>query len=188
MADPDVPDDACIIHWMRSGDDRGPRWLLQRHAGRVLDHLRRRFPSFDEQQRHDVLVDALLVVRDTFDPARGTLGGWLVFLAHQQAINRLRGIRSLGVQVPLDDTALAVVDLPPDARAEQDDQLAGVRSALDQLSPLERRVIDADLEAGMAANARVLARQFGTSERSIYAARTRARRKLSQRLGKILGE
>jgi RNA polymerase sigma-70 factor (ECF subfamily) len=172
-------DDATIVRLLESGHEQGVVLLLERHGGRVASYLRRRFPSLTDDQLHDALVDAVLALRESYDPSRSHLGSWLLLLAHQKAVNRLRRRRRPQASDELD----RVVDhrQGPESRLEEQQQWEQLQEALAGLSSLERAVIEADLAGGQPANAEVLARQLKTTARSVYAARTRARQKLLQR-------
>ncbi len=172
-------DDSRLVQLIKEGDDLAVGLVLQLHAGRVQGYLRRRFPSFDDQDLHDVMVDSVLRLVRTFDPERGALGPWLLLLAHQAAVDLLRsGVAhrstvALGAEHDVIDGSLG-----PDIQLLQSERLQEVRQALNGLSRLERAVIEADLDAGETADAKTLARQYETTEGSIYAARQRARKKL----------
>ncbi len=154
--------------------------LLRRHGGKVAGHLRRRFPGLSEEERYDVLVDALLLFTRLYDANRGPAGPFLLLLAHHRAIDFLRtepqrrpASASWLEEVPS-------VDGPPERRLEQRERVEEIREAIGHLSKMERLVVEADVEAGGAVNARRLARQLETTERAIYAARARAREKLAR--------
>ncbi|HHK41419.1 MAG TPA: sigma-70 family RNA polymerase sigma factor [Planctomycetaceae bacterium] len=154
--------------------------LLRRHGGKVAGHLRRRFPGLSEEERYDVLVDALLLFTRLYDANRGPAGPFLLLLAHHRAIDFLRtepqrrpGSASWLEEVPS-------VDGPPERRLEQRERVEEIHEAIGRLSKMERLVVEADVEAGGAVNARRLARQLETTERAIYAARARAREKLAR--------
>jgi len=145
--------------------------------------LHRRFPSLDAAEIHDILVDAILRLMETFDPLRGSPAGWLVFLAHRAAIDKLRSPRtSLEPREPLADQPAANGLPTPLEGLIYQERLAEIRAALCSLSDLERAIIEADLDAGEPADAARLAARLGTTTGSIYAARRRARKKLLQRL------
>jgi RNA polymerase sigma factor (sigma-70 family) len=132
----------------------------------------------------DVLADAMLVLAGTFDPSRGSLAAWFLFLAHQQAVAVIRSRRTRrearqldGVPEPADPAPHGVDQLLAEER------LAHVREALAVLSDLERSVIEADLGAQRVVAAEQLAVQLNTTAGSVYSARRRARRKLLKRCG-----
>ena len=163
------------------------RWeaLLRAHGGKVQGYLRRRFPSFDEEARYDLLVDALIAFQRTYDASRGAEGPWLLLLAHQRAVQRLRSQqREMACwSITSDDVASIKKDrsVPPVESAEVVEQ---VWRAVDRLAPMERVVIEADLEASdgggdAKADARALAGKLGCSVRAVYSARARAREKLA---------
>jgi RNA polymerase sigma factor (sigma-70 family) len=79
--------------------------------------------------------------RDTFDPARGTLSGWLAAIARRRTVDRLR---SLERQRRLDDAAARVdAETRPDIEGTVDEVVARM-TVLDELSRLpeaQRRVL-----------------------------------------------
>ncbi len=177
-AEPPETTDAEILRLLQADQDRGVLLLLERHGGRVAGYLKGRFRSLDEHELHDVLVDALLALPNTYDAARGSLGPWLLLLAHQQAVLRTRRRkRDSG------GNGTEAVDRGPgpEETAQSRERLERLQQALDQLAPLEKAVMQADLEAGEAAPAEQLAERFNTTTRSVYNARTRARKKLLDR-------
>jgi RNA polymerase sigma factor (sigma-70 family) len=182
-------DDSQLVQLIREGDDLAVRLVLQLHGGRIQGYLRKRFPSFDDQHVHDVLVDAVLRLVATFDPDRGAVGPWLLLLAHRAAVDLLRGGAAQWSTVTLDHQFDVAEGGPsPESQLIDDEQQQLVRQSLQELSRLERAVIEADLDAGTTADAGQLARQHDTSEGSIYAARRRARTKLWKRLKQSLIE
>ncbi len=185
MCQLDDPDDRFLVRLICTGDQQAVALLLQHHGGPVRAHLRRRFPSLRDSEIHDVLVDAVLKLLDTFDPERGRPGGWLLFLANRIAIDVLRKGASRGVmEVPVGDWEFADPTSSPLENLMDHERLDAVHDALDALSPLERGVIQADLDACGTACATRLAECFDTTEGSIYAARRRARLRLLEILGR----
>ena len=178
--------DLQIVQRMRQGDPQGFAQLLERYGVRVAAYLRKTFPTFDEHDVQDALADAVLKVATSFDSGRGSLPAWLLFLARQQAVARLRSaaskpiVESLGEgderasrqRTPLDDLVGA-------------ERWAQVEEVISSLSVLEQAVVDADLNEGGAASAEELAGRLRTTPGSVYAARRRARRKLLARCGWI---
>lgn len=176
-------DDETIAEWVRSGDAKGLACLLGKYGGRVHAYLKRRFPSFDEDALQDVFADALLAVERTFDPAKGQIGAWLMFLAYQRGVDYLRSHRGWDRETPVgDDWEFLDQRADPTVALATQEDWKQVRQALSRLSSLERAVIEADLECGGRAEASVLATRLKTTERSIYSARTRARGKLTRLL------
>lgn len=174
------PEDAHLVRLICQDDPEAAGVLLHRCGGRVHGHLRRRFPSLDDSDIHDILVDALLRLLETFDPQRGSPGPWLLFLAHRAAVDRIRAssARQKTVRFAADQEVEDLSGDPVDALlwAERREQIA---LAVQALPGLERAVMEADLEAESAAPAAQLAKQLNTTEGSIYTARQRARQKLA---------
>jgi RNA polymerase sigma factor (sigma-70 family) len=181
-----------IARWIRQGESRGFSLLMQHYGGRVAGFLRQRFPSLDDHDVHDALADAMLALADSFDPDRGSLPAWFLFLAQQRAVGRLRTQRSQPLWVSW------TVDLEPaDAGATPLEELATHERLLEMeevirsLSRLEQAVVQADLDEGGAVSAQDLAMRLHTTAGSVYAARQRARRKLLARcpwISQMLGE
>lgn len=183
MQCPRDSEDAALVRLLCESDPQAVELLLQCHGDRVRGYLHRRFPSLDAAETHDILVDAILKLIETFDPQRGSPGGWLVFLAHRAAIDVLRSGRTRGMP----QGNLAEVSSPESSETPLDhlvyqERLQEVRAAFASLSDLERAIIEADLDAGEPACAERLAARFDTTEGSIYSARRRARKKLLARL------
>ena len=154
--------------------------LLRKHGGKVAGHLRRRFPGLSEEERYDVLVDALLLFTRLYDANRGPAGPFLLLLAHHRAIDFLRTEPQRRPASAPWLEEVPSVDGPPERRLEQRERVDEIHEAIRRLSKMERLVVEADIEAGGAVNARRLARQLETTERAIYAARARAREKLAR--------
>ena len=154
--------------------------LLRRHGGKVAGHLRRRFPGLSEEERYDVLVDALLLFTRLYDADRGPAGPFLLLLAHHRAIDFLRSEPQRRPAPALWLEELPSVDALPERRLEERERVDEIRQAIGRLSKMERLVVEADVEAGGPVNARRLARQLETTERAVYAARARAREKLAR--------
>ena len=155
--------------------------LLRQFGGKVSGHLRKRFPGLSNEERYDVLVDALVAFARSYDPQRGPEGPWLLLLAHQRAIDHLRCEPGQRLQLGWNEPdQYRSRELSPPAHIEQDERVSKIHEAIARLAPTERAVIEADLEVGGAANANRLAAQLETSSRAVYAARARAREKLTR--------
>jgi RNA polymerase sigma factor (sigma-70 family) len=192
MDRPSEANEQQIARWIREGEPRGFALLLRHYGGRIAGCLRRRFPSLDDHDVHDVLADAMLALADSFDASRGSLPAWFLFLAHQRAVSRLRTHRSQTLWEswgsdfePADDRATPLEELATRERLLEVDEV--IRS----LSTLEQAVVKTDLDEGHSVSAQDLATRLHTTAGSVYAARQRARRKLLARcpwIGEMLGE
>jgi RNA polymerase sigma factor (sigma-70 family) len=174
--------DGDIVRLFRDGDeDEAARRLLERYGGRVRAALRKRFPSIhDDHILLQAIHDAMRTVLVDYDPSKGaSLGGWLMLIACRRVCDVLRGDRARRHRT----TSLVGDDCcdqrpAPGSHLATEEFRAAVRLAMEQLSGLERAVIEADIDAGKQASADSLAKTLKTTEQSIYAARARARRKL----------
>ena len=174
--------DTELVQLIRDDPQQGFTVLLQQHGGRVHGDLRRRFPSLEPAELQDAVTDAMLRLADTFEVHRGPLSAWLLLLAHQQAVRRLRAQGSAPVGGACGDGLewVAAWD-DPSAGLETVERLQDVYRVVASLPDLERAVLEADLAAGHTAAAGGLARDLDTTEGSIYAARRRGRRKVAAR-------
>lgn len=180
---PTEPGDVELLRTFRHDRNDGIRGLLAQHGGRVRTILRRRYrPLLDENLVDAALYYAAQRALERFDPRRSELGPWFLFVADREAVSLLRGERRHREhRVDWTDFELAERHPSPDEQAADAELADAVREALVRLlTDLERRVIEADLDAAGNASAALLAEAFDTSEQSIYAARGRARAKLMQ--------
>jgi DNA-directed RNA polymerase specialized sigma24 family protein len=184
--------DAELLELWRRGDRaESVRLLWQWYGGRVRAALRRRFPSLrDEHVLSQAMNDAARTLLEIYRPEKGaSLSGWFLFVAARRVCDTLRGERQRTLRsLPL--TAGHYDDrhpTPAGAMASEEFRLQ-VQAALERLSPLERAVIEADIDAGKQAGAAQLARRLDSTEQSIYAARARARRKLQRWLAPVFTE
>lgn len=174
-------DDQALVAGLRRGDDEAVAEVFRRHGGRVKHYLHKRFPSLEEEAIYDVLVDAVIAVRETFDQERGTLGAWILLLAHQRAVRLLRQEARPWPTLAGDLVGGTAATQEPPGWLDQE-RADAVREALQGLSPLERAVMEADLEQEEPCVAEELARRLNVTPQAVYGARARARRKLRQRL------
>ncbi len=172
-----------IARWLRQGEPRGVSHVLEHYGPRVAGYLRRRFPSLDDHGLHDVLADAVLALADSFDADRGSLAAWLLLLAHQRAVSRLRTQRTAPRWESWDDSMVEPASAAITSLEELviQERLTQVDEIIGSLSVLEQAVVRADLDAGRCVPAADLAPRLHTTAGSVYAARQRARRKLVAR-------
>jgi DNA-directed RNA polymerase specialized sigma24 family protein len=184
--------DQQLVESTRRGEPWGYAGTLERYGGRVTGYLRRRFPTLDEHELQDTLSDALLASAESFDAGRGTLPAWFLFLAHQQAVARIRSRRSRPAWESLEaDRAPASGRGTPLDQLVTEERVHEMEHVIQSLSTLEQAVIEADLAEGGAVAAEDLADRLQTTPGSVYAARQRARRKLLARctwIKAMLGE
>jgi RNA polymerase sigma-70 factor (ECF subfamily) len=102
----------------------------------------------DEGEAEDVLQEVLLRIwekADTYDPVLGTPTAWLVRIARNRAIDRVRTRLSQPVAVPSEEVPPLVVvdeglDLSPERAALQGERHQAIAAALRQI-PGEQRVL-----------------------------------------------
>ncbi|HEX5443013.1 MAG TPA: hypothetical protein VFW87_04250 [Pirellulales bacterium] len=184
----DVAVDADLIElWDRGRFDESVRLLLQRYGGGVRAALRRRFPSVrDDHVLLQGMHDAARSLLDAYQPSKGTLVGWFLFVAARRVSDILRGERQHRLRMlPLTGHEWSDHHATPAGELASEEFRLRVEEALGLLSPLERAVIEADIDTGKQACAARLSQELHTSEQSIYAARARARRKLLRRLSPL---
>jgi RNA polymerase sigma-70 factor (ECF subfamily) len=129
-----------LMEGLLAGNDDAVRTLYARYA-RPIFTLGLRIlgsPEAAEELTQDVFLAAWRKAA-SFDPARGRLSTWLMTIAHNLAVDRLR--RETGVRRP---HLVFVDEIPEVAGAEEDEHVlerdAAVR-ALGALSEAERRLL-----------------------------------------------
>jgi len=86
------PDDGVLVRRIAAGDEGAFELAYDRHGGLVFGSLVRFLG--DRETAAEVAQDAFLALwrrASGFDPALGSLPGWLLSIARHRAIDRLRG-------------------------------------------------------------------------------------------------
>lgn len=145
MAKPDQRDgegvDFALMRRMALGDETALSKIYDRYSGHVYSVALRilQDPALAEEILQDVFYKLWLDVAD-FDPQRGSLAGWLVVIARNRAISRLRKRKLLNtgeipdMQVPAPETLASTM--------ENRLMLDQIRSALDELPRPQRQALD----------------------------------------------
>jgi RNA polymerase sigma-70 factor, ECF subfamily len=93
-AQPQPVPDSALIERMRTGDEAALSTLYDRYSAMLFAMLMRILR--DQQAAEEVLQDLFLQLwrnAAQFDPARGSLPAWMMVIARNRAISRLRGRR-----------------------------------------------------------------------------------------------
>jgi RNA polymerase sigma-70 factor (ECF subfamily) len=143
-----VETDLALLDRIARRDAGAVGELYDRHA-RILHGLIWRILR-DTHEAEEVLQDVFVRVwkkGDTYDPVLGTPLAWLVRIARNGAIDRLRARRSRPVTA-VDDEAIAAVRTDeavtpnPERLASASEQGRAVRAALARLAPEQRVLIE----------------------------------------------
>lgn len=137
---PPSTDDASLARRIRSGDRDALGELYDRHASVALAVALRVIG--DREQAEDLVHDAFVIAWQKigrFDPARGSLRGWLLTIVRNRGIDRIRGRRP--------SVEIEAADLPSGPNPTWDEAISRlsadqVRSALDALPPEQRTAIE----------------------------------------------
>jgi RNA polymerase sigma-70 factor (ECF subfamily) len=140
----DEKDWVCLLQSIAAGDQNALHALYQR-TQRIVFTLALRITN-NRQTAEEVTVDVFHDVwrrASTYDPANGTVVGWIMNQARSRAIDRLRFEQRKKRADPHSDTELPLLmeESPEEvvARGERADLL---RHALTTLTPEERRAIE----------------------------------------------
>jgi RNA polymerase sigma factor (sigma-70 family) len=126
--------DAAFVN----GDESALRKAYDRHGKVIYSFCRRSIPAdraMDVTQ--EVFVSAWRA-RDRFDPAKGTLGGWLMGIAKNRLIDNIRSEQRHADR--RDDTE--VVELPASTDVDRVGDQMIVASVLQQLPARSRQVVE----------------------------------------------
>jgi RNA polymerase sigma-70 factor (ECF subfamily) len=133
--------DAALIQKIVQRDESALAALYDRYAS-LLSSLLNRILR-DKQASEEILQDVFFQLwrnAAQFDPARGSLPGWLAVIARNRAISRLRRHNPSEGEELLETTVIVPANLE-NALAQQ--QLLGrVKSALENLSSEQRAAIE----------------------------------------------
>jgi RNA polymerase sigma-70 factor (ECF subfamily) len=139
------PDDRALARRIAAGDEGAFELAYDRHGSLVFGSLVRFLG--DREAAAEVAQDAFLALwrrASSFDPAAGSLPGWLLSIARNRAIDRLRGEArrpSLGSAELLDDLHDDDPWRNPAAIADRRWADSIVRTFVSELPEGERRVM-----------------------------------------------
>jgi RNA polymerase sigma-70 factor (ECF subfamily) len=138
--------DLALLARLARRDSSAVGELYDRHS-RFLFSLILRIVR-DEGEAEDILQEVLLRVwdkADTYDPELGTPTAWLVRIARNRAIDRVRALQSRPVAAPLEGGPPLVVvdealDTSPEQSAVHGEQRQAIAAALGEI-PDEQRIL-----------------------------------------------
>jgi RNA polymerase sigma factor (sigma-70 family) len=125
--------------------DRAALAALYRHTSAKLFGVCLRILK-DAREAEEVLQDVYVAVwhrAGTFDPARGSVIAWLVAIARNRALDRLRAVRHRRSERPLDDAHADLADGQPSAlsRIEEHEAASALHRCLEGLEEPQRGAI-----------------------------------------------
>ena len=140
--------DAALIHKITQRDEAALAALYDRYAGMLSSVLNRILR--DNQAAEEILQDIfyqLWCTGSRFDPARGSLPGWLLVIARNRAISRLRRRNPAAGEEILENTVVMPCDL--ESNAAQQQLLTRVKGALESLPKEQRAAVELAYFEGM---------------------------------------
>lgn len=199
----DHDSDAALVREMMGGSGEAIERLYQRHRDALFDAAWR--ATRDSWIATETVQDSFLALwrkPHLFDPARGSLRGWLLAVARNRAVDRLRASRRNGLALaassfvregaedrsPIDDlissgalVAAASAEPEPEAAAVEREHSSLVSDAVTTLMPAERVVIALAYGDGLSQSE--VAAHLGWPLGTVKTRTRRALRKLRERLG-----
>src|SRR5262249_3475803 len=140
--------DAALIQKITERDEAALAALYDRYAcmlSSVLNRILR-----DAQAAEEILQDVFYQLwcnASRFDPARGSLPGWLLVIARNRAISRLRRHNPAAGEELLENTVVMPFDL--ETAAAQQQLLSRVQGALASLPKEQRAAVELAYFEGM---------------------------------------
>jgi RNA polymerase sigma-70 factor (ECF subfamily) len=183
------PDDRVLVRRIAAGDEGAFELAYDRHGSLVFGSLVRFLG--DREAAAEVAQDAFLSLwrrASSFDPAAGSLPGWLLSIARHRAIDRLRGEArrpSLGSADLLDDLHDDDPWRNPAAIADRRWADSIVRTYVSELSEGERRVLVLAYADGLSQQA--IADRLDMPIGTVKSRTRRALARLRTRLGEVPG-
>jgi len=140
--------DAALVHKITQRDEAALAALYDRYAGMLSSVLNRILR--DTQAAEEILQDIFYQLwcgASRFDPARGSLPGWLLVIARNRAISRLRRHNPAAGEEILENTVVMPFDL--ESSTAQQQLLARVKGALESLPKEQRAAVELAYFEGM---------------------------------------
>ena len=140
--------DAALVQKITQRDEAALAALYDRYAGMLSSVLNRILR--DTQAAEEILQDIFYQLwcgASRFDPARGSLPGWLLVIARNRAISRLRRHNPAAGEEILENTVVMPFDL--ESTTAQQQLLARVKGALESLPKEQRAAVELAYFEGM---------------------------------------
>ena len=140
--------DAALIQKITERDEAALAALYDRYAGMLSSVLNRILR--DTQAAEEILQDIFYQLWRTasrFDPARGSLPGWLLVIARNRAISRLRRHNPASGEEILENTIVMPVNL--ESIVAQQQLIERVKGAMANLPKEQRAAVEFAYFAGL---------------------------------------
>jgi RNA polymerase sigma factor (sigma-70 family) len=193
---PSDEDESLLACKIANGDPDALRIFLRKYGGRVRGWLQKHYGTvLQECELREAYNSAFRKVWHNarkFDSSRGSMGGWFLRIAQREAQTINKRETTFHIRHSTLDPDMVTPDVcSTNDDSEQEDNNADkrvedLRQAIDNLPPVQRSIILADLAADGPADAERLAAKLGTSKNSIYVSRNKAHetiRKVMQQQG-----
>ena len=116
----------------------------------------------------------------SYDPSKGSFDGWLYRIAEREVVNCLRQDKSGGAAAMLEFDPSVDGRRPDDSSFTDPPVVKELLNVIENLSPLQKAIVLADLASGDKADDERLARMHGSTVPSVRASRSIARKKIRE--------
>ena len=178
-----------VVFQMMEGDTLGLVRLMQAYGPRVKWLLMKKFAGVLNEQDVDGAINlaahnAWRAASD-FDDRKARLGAWFYTIAHNAAVDLLRGSDANRAATSLEfEPDLAPREPACIADDENDPVIEDLLRCIEELGTIQKTIIKADIAAGGDADAARLAKKLAIPKQHVYSYRNKARDALLKRMEK----
>ncbi len=186
----DLTDEQLIDIVARTRSTAAFEIIVRRYLGDLVAHLKARFADALAVTDVEACANAAMYDvwknADQFLPSKATFRVWLFGIARYRTLDLLNGNGPKHIE--LHENHIPTLDDALELSADEKLIFEALSVAIDKLSPQQRAIAIADLEAGGEADTKFLAVQLKTTPKTIRSARSAGRKRIESQLADLIAE